>query len=244
MSRRGVFLLAALLGLGLPVVAHAQMDTEGESAPAGSHDKGEHGQAEHGKGEHGGGESEGEEESPGRINWFDFSNKEQPPYAALFINFGLLAYGYYRFGKQPVANALEGHRKAVLKDIEEAQRMKREAEERAKHYQAKLQDLETELAQTRQSLEEAGKGEKERIIKDAEEKARRLEKDSAFLLEQEGKQLELDIHREAVIEALGHAEELLKKRVTQADQERLAEEFLASLAQRKPAGGQGVTGAS
>jgi F-type H+-transporting ATPase subunit b len=174
----------------------------------------------------------GEAEAPGSINWFDFSNKEQPPYAALFINFGLLAYGYYRFGKKPVADALKKHKESIAKEIEEAQRMKHEAEGRAKQYQSKLEHLETELAETKNLLEEAGKGEHDRIVKDAEEKAARMQKDAVFMLEQESKQLRLDLQKETVLAALGAAEELLKKRVTPADQERLAEEFLASLEQR------------
>ena len=89
------------------------------------------------------------EEEPGSINWFDFSNKEQPPYAALMINFGLLAFGYYYFGKKPLGHALKNQRDSIARQIDEAQRMKHEAEERAKQYQAKLGDLEAELATTR-----------------------------------------------------------------------------------------------
>jgi F-type H+-transporting ATPase subunit b len=173
-----------------------------------------------------------EQEEPGAINWFDFSNKEQPPYLALLINFGLLAFGYYYFGKKPLAQALKNQRDSVAKQIEEAQRMKHEAEERAKQYQAKLQDLEAELASTRVALLEAGKGDRDRIVKDAEEKAVRMQKDATFLLDQETKQMRLDLQRETVEAALLAAEELLTKRVTQADQERFAEEFLTSLGPR------------
>jgi len=179
------------------------------------------------------GAHEGESaEAPGAINWFDFSNKEQPPYAALLINFGLLAYGYYRFGKKPVADALQKNRDSIAKEIEEAQRMKHEAEGRAKQYQSKLQHLETELAETKLALEQAGKVEHDRIVKEAEEKAARMQKDAAFMIEQEAKQLRLDLQKEAVLAALTAAEDLLKKRVTGADQERIAEEFLTSLERR------------
>jgi F0F1-type ATP synthase membrane subunit b/b' len=220
--------IAAFFALGL-ALAPARARAEGEPPGSGAHAQPH------------GGEGHGEEgEAPGSINWFDFSNKEEPPYAALLINFGLLAYGYYRFGKKPVADALQKNRDSIAKEIEEAQRMKREAEGRAKQYQAKLQHLEAELAETRQALEQAGKAEHDRIVKEAEEKAARMQKDAAFLLEQEGKQLRLDLQREAVTAALAAAEELLKKRVTGADQERLAEEFLASLEKRESMTGRPV----
>jgi F-type H+-transporting ATPase subunit b len=189
------------------------------------------------------GAHEGEaSEAPGSINWLDFTNKEQPPYAALLINFGLLAYGYYRFGKKPVADALQKNRDSIAKEIEDAQRMKREAEGRAKQYQSKLQHLETELAETKLSLQEAGKAEHDRIVKEAEEKAARMQKDAAFMLEQESKQLRLDLQRETVLAALAAAEDLLKKRVTAVDQERLAEEFLASLEHRSHFGASDKAG--
>jgi F0F1-type ATP synthase membrane subunit b/b' len=178
--------------------------------------------------------NEAEDEAPEAINWVDFTNKKQPPYAAMFLNFGILAFLYYRFGKKPVAEALVKHRASVAKEIEEAQRMKHEAEARAKTYQAKLKDLETELSQTKLALEEAGKGERDRIIKEAEEKAVRMQKDAAFMLEQEAKQARLDLQRETVAAALAAAEEILRKRVTPSDQERLAEEFLTSLDKPSP----------
>jgi F-type H+-transporting ATPase subunit b len=180
-----------------------------------------------------------EHEGPGPINWLDFSNKKQPPYAAALINFVLLAILYYSFGKKPVAEALKLRRATVAKQIEEAQRMKREAEERAKHYQAKLLDLSKELEATKRALEDAGKGERDRIVREAEEKAARMEKDAAFMVEQELKQMRLDLMRETVDVSVAVAEELLRKRVTQADHERLADEFLASLAARKPVAAAG-----
>jgi F0F1-type ATP synthase membrane subunit b/b' len=63
-----------------------------------------------------------------------------------------------------------------------------------------------------------------------------MQKDAAFLLEQEAMQMRLDLQREAVLAALAAAEELLKTRVNQGDQERLAEEFLAKLEETAPTG--------
>jgi F-type H+-transporting ATPase subunit b len=220
--RRGLgFLLAVCLVAGAPAIAAAAEPPEHEGA-------------------HGGESSEAE--APAPINWFDFSNKEQPPYAALLINFGLLAFGYYRFGKKPVADALKKNRDSIAKEIEEAQRMKHEAEGRAKQYQAKLTHLEAELAETKLALQEAGKSEHDRMVKEAEEKAARMQKDAAFMLEQESRQQHQDLQREAVLAALATAEDLLKKRVTSADQQRLAEEFLSSLEKRGSLVGAGAGG--
>ncbi len=170
-----------------------------------------------------------ESEEPADINFATFGKEKQPPYIAALINFALLMGLYYWLGKKPVAEALKARKDTVVKEIEEAQRMKREAEARAKQYQSKLAGLEDELAATRAALQESGKADQARIVKEAEEKAARMQKDTAFLLEQEVKQMRLDLQRETVDIAVAAAAELLKKRVTPADQERMAEEFLSTL---------------
>jgi F-type H+-transporting ATPase subunit b len=173
--------------------------------------------------------AEHEEEGPQPINWTDTGNKDQPLYLAAFLNFAILAGAYAYFGKKPIEAALKTRRETVSKQIEEAQKIKHEAEARSKQYAHKLDDLGTELATTRATLAAAGETEKARIVRDAEEKAARMQKDALFLLDQERKQAHADLQREAVHAALAQAEELLKTKLTVADQERVAEEFLATL---------------
>lgn len=186
--------------------------------------------------------AEAEEHGPEGMNWTDFSNHEKPPYLAAVINFAILVAIYVYFGKKPIADALKGRRNEVAKQIEEAQQIKREAEGRAKQYASKLGELNDELTRTRATLVASGVAEKARIVREAEEKAARMQKDALFMLEQERKQVRLDLQRETVLAALAEAEGLLRTKLTQADQERVAEEFLATLVPGK--GKSAVGGAS
>jgi F0F1-type ATP synthase membrane subunit b/b' len=209
---------------GLPP-AH-RLAPPGETAPAATdraegRDHGEHANAE-----------EAENGPPKPVNWADFGDKEQTPYIAALINFAILAFIYVYFGKAPIA--------AAQKQIEEAQKIKHEAEARSQQYASKLEDLGAELENTKAALVAAGVGEKMRIVREAEEKATRMQKDAAFLIEQEARQLRADIQRETVSAALVEAEELLRGKLTMADQERVAEEFLATLTPAKS--GSATTG--
>lgn len=183
------------------------------------------------QGEEGGAEAE-HEHGLKDINWFDITNTKQPPYIAMLFNFALLIWIYVRFGKKPIKESLETRRAEIAKEIEEAQRMKKEAKGRAKKYQALLAGLAEELEATKQALVEAGKADKDRIVREAEEKAVRMRKDAVFMLDQEVRQMKVDLVKETVDGAIAAAEELLKKRITQADQERLADEFLMQLSAR------------
>jgi len=216
-----------------PGVEHA---TAGDKhAPPGTGAAAGHAPAEHGA-DHAGHAEGGHHELP-PINWTDFDNKVQVPYAALVINFAILLGIYVYFGRRPLAAALKKRRTDIAKEIEDAQRMKREAEERAKTYQAKLSSLEKELAEARAALVEAGKGERDRIVREAEERAVRMSKDAHLLLEQELAQMKQDLVRETVVVAVKAAEEILRSSVTQSDQERLAEELLRDLGKRPSAAG-------
>ncbi len=181
--------------------------------------------------------AESEEEGPpGDINWVDFGNKAQPPLLALLINFGLLVFIYYRFGKGPILQGLKDRRDAISKDIDQAAMILREAQARAETYQAKLEKKEEDAEAARTGLALAGKGEKEHILKEADEKAARLKRDAVFLAGQEIKQMQIDLVKETVERAIAEAETLLAKGVTQADQERLAEEYLSTLGTQKTVG--------
>jgi F0F1-type ATP synthase membrane subunit b/b' len=193
-------------------------------------------EVEHKKGEQESAEEEDEAAPPGEINWVDFGNKKQPPLLALLINFGLLVYIYYRFGKDPIAQGLKDRRDAIAKDIENAAMILDEAKTRAESYQSKLEQKDDDAEAARTGLVQAGEGEKERIIKDADEKAVRLKKDALFIAEQELKQMQIDLVKETVERAISDAEMMLQKGVTQADQERLAEEYLSTLVSEKAAG--------
>ncbi len=181
------------------------------------------------------GHETGEENAPpAPMNWTEFG-KETPPYVAMLVNFGILIAGYYLLGKKPIAAALQNRRDTISREIDEAQKMRREAEERAKVYQAKLETLEQEVRSAREALVRAGEAERDRIVSEAEAKAERMRKDAEFLVEQELKQIRIDLWKSTVDTAVTAAEELLKKRVTPADQERLAEDYLADLGGKKAA---------
>jgi F-type H+-transporting ATPase subunit b len=189
-----------------------------------------HASGEHGASEHAGGEDHG----PAAINWTDFGDKKQPPYMALVINFAVLLGIYVYFGKKPVADGLQKRREDIAKDIENAARMMKEAEARAEKYQSNLANLDKDLETTKKGLEEAGRIDRDRLIEEAKEKAARMKRDAAFLADQESKQAQIDLTREAVTNSFGHAESLLSARTTDDDHDRLCLEFLTELG-KKPA---------
>lgn len=148
------------------------------------------------------------------------------PYAYLLINAAILFFIYYRAGKKPITEGLRARHDAVAKELQEAARIKGEAEAQAKEYADKLEKLEEELERIKADTIKAGEADRARIIREAEEKAERMKKDAQFLLDQELKQLRNDMIAYTAEAAVAAAEAVLKTKVGPQDQDRLADEFL------------------
>lgn len=215
--------------------AHGSPRAEAEGHPS-AHEPGHetgHETASHG-GHHG----------PEAINWTDVSNKHKPAFIALVVNFGLLVGLYYTLGKKPVTEGLKQRRVNIGKDIEEAQKLLGEAQERAKKYQGDLKNADADAETARATLVSGGKGEAERLLSDAAEKADRMRRDAERLVEQERKQLQQDLLVETIGLAVDEATVLLSKSVSADDHARLAQDLLAEFAKHPSAKRDAVGGAS
>jgi F-type H+-transporting ATPase subunit b len=204
---------------------HGAQSGEHRSDPSAAegHEGGEHAE---GGGHHG----------PAPINWTDIWDTKRPAFLALAINFGVLLTLYYMLGKKPVAEALKQRRVTIGKDIDEAQALLDEAKERAKKYQAELNTADADASTAKASLISSGKGEVDRMLIEAQERADRMKRDAERLVEQERKQVQIDLLNETVDLAVREAAQILEKSVTADDHARLAQDLLAELARRPAAG--------
>lgn len=145
------------------------------------------------------------------------------------VNFGalvlLLAWVIRKKGNP----ALAERRKQVEAELEEAKRLRAEAQQRHMETATRLEKLDQEMVQIRGDMIKAGEAERDRIVSQAEEKAARMRKDAGFLIEQQVKQLREDLTREAANAAVLAAQDLLQESTTDSDQDRLAEAYLARL---------------
>ena len=172
---------------------------------------------------HGGGAAEPASGEHGEQHW-NFTEL-----AASIVNFLLLLAILYYLGRRPMGEYLKSRRFAVEQGLEEAKRMKSEAEAKHRQFSDRLAQLDDEMAAMRKEMAKAGELERDRIVAEAEAKASRIRKDTEFLIEQQLKQLRIDLTREAVEAAIGAASAALMKTTTDADQERVGRDYLAQL---------------
>ena len=107
-----------------------------------------------------------------------------------------------------------------MKGIEDAARMKADAEARLAEYQQKLDDVDQEVARIRREMKETSEAKERRV---------RMERDARTLVEQELKAAREQLVRDTVRAAVKSAEATLTAKVGDADQQRLADEYFVSI---------------
>ncbi|HQB45071.1 MAG TPA: ATP synthase F0 subunit B, partial [Polyangiaceae bacterium] len=125
--------------------------------------------------------------------------------------------------------ALHSRKQALMKEIDAATKMREEASSRLEKYEDKLKRVDEDIERIRDDFRAQGQREKERILAEAKEARDRMLKDAQFMIEQESKQMRNVLMRDTVEAAMKAAEALLQSKMTAADHERLAEEYIRQL---------------
>jgi F-type H+-transporting ATPase subunit b len=248
--------------LGVTSLAAAADDPHGEAGPAAAQagpraDAAEHlDHADHGAGEHAehGGHAAGGHHVPSfhDINWFYgvlgeregvepsfiYRPKGMPaPFGAYLANAALLYFILFRFLKKPVADGLKARKANILRGMDEAARMRKDAEARLADYEEKLAHIDEEIARVRQEMRADGERERARILSEAREQRERMERDARLLVEQELAAAREALSRETVLAALESAGKALEARLAGDDHQRLADEYLEAIHKAPVAGG-------
>jgi F-type H+-transporting ATPase subunit b len=168
------------------------------------------------------------------INWTGSGTDAEgqalpPPLAGMLISFaiwlGLIVY----LARKPLASFLVARRAAIVDGIEEAKRVEAAAQAKHAEYTARIENLDAEIAALREEFSRAGMQERDRMVAEAADRAHKLHAEAHFLVQQQMKQLREELTRESIDAAVAAAEKILRERATAADQQRLADEYLARL---------------
>jgi len=228
---RSVLAILFTLALVLPATrAAASEDPGAEAGGEGAHGAGAeaHGDAH---GAHGGGHAVTHLD-----NWFSFDfgegkHYQNGPFGFAILNFIVLLFILKRFASKPFRTYLATRHATVKKDLEEAAQVNAQARAKLDEIEAKLRNIDKEIAEIKASVARDAALEQERIIKAAEEEAERIVKVADETMERELRRAQRRLETEAVNAAMTAAEKLIRKEVNDADRKRLNEEYFAQIGQ-------------
>jgi F-type H+-transporting ATPase subunit b len=153
------------------------------------------------------------------------------------LNLAILFAILYAFARKPLQAYFAERRDRIESDVQEAARLRKEAEERYAKWQRQLIDLDAELEKIRNTSAERAEAERRHILADATAAAERIKNDAQTAVEQELRRAREELREEAADLAIALAGESLRGHVTDADRDRLVDEFIDEI--ERPGQGSG-----
>ena len=108
--------------------------------------------------------------------------------------------------------------------------MRAAAQARLEKQEKRLAALEHEIADIVAGVKQEAEAEKARLIAAAEDRARRIREEATFMIDQQVKEAEVLLRREAARAAVEAAERVVRANFGAADQQRLVDSFVADVA--------------
>lgn len=142
------------------------------------------------------------------------------------MNFAVLAIGLFFLLRKPLSKALSDRIQGIKDQLSELEARKKAAEAELGRFNEKFQQLDKEAEKLIAQYVQQGEDAKAKIIKEAEIAAQKLEEQARRNIEHEFKKARENLQAEVLERALNKAEEIIKTRISDKDQERLVDEYL------------------
>ena len=161
------------------------------------------------------------------------------PAVNLVILLAVLVY----FARKPLAAYFDKRRSEIAGELQSSADELATAESTYAKWQRRLIDLGAELDEIRATSRQRAEAERERIIQDARATAARIQRDATAAVELELRRARETLREEASQLAIELAGERLSREVTDADRDRLVDEFIDLIASTPDSGASQREGA-
>jgi F-type H+-transporting ATPase subunit b len=142
------------------------------------------------------------------------------------LNLAILIAALVYFGRKPLQAFFEKRRSEIQGVLQSAADQLATAEATYAKWQRRTADLAGELDEIRATSRQRAEAEHERIIQDARASAERIRRDATTTIELELRRAREILREEATQLAIELAGERLSREVTEADRDRLIDEFI------------------
>jgi F-type H+-transporting ATPase subunit b len=142
------------------------------------------------------------------------------------INFAVLAIVLVFILRKPLSQALASRITGIKEQLQDLEARKAEAEKKLAEYNDKLAQLEKEAEKIIDDYIKQGNEAKARILAEAESSAEKLRAQAHRNIEHEFEQAKQKLQEEIFASSLQKAEEIIKGKFSDEDQDRIVDEYL------------------
>jgi F-type H+-transporting ATPase subunit b len=145
------------------------------------------------------------------------------------MNFVVLAVALVFLLRKPVKQALADRIQSIKNQLSELEAQKAAAEAELAKYNQRFQKLDQEAEKLIAQYVQQGEEAKARILKEAETAADKLQEQARRNIEHEFKKARQELQDDVLEKALAKAEEMVRDRISDGDQERLVDDYLSKV---------------
>jgi len=145
------------------------------------------------------------------------------------VNFIALMIILVKFGAKPIGSGLAARRKQIKDELEELQQQRVETEQSYDAFQEKLANVESEIDTIVEKAIAQAEVEKIKIIEKAEQAAEDIKRTAEMAIQNEITEARRLLKNEVAEQAAVMAEELIIKNLTDADQVKIIDDYLAKV---------------
>ncbi len=128
---------------------------------------------------------------------------------------------------KPMLNMLNSRKQKIQESLEYAEQVKRDAANQQKDFERKLEDQRREMQASAQAASQVGEKEREAILAQAREEARKLVEQAKGQIEYERRQMMADLHDEVVRLSLLAAQKVIGQSLDDKAHRQLVSDFIA-----------------
>ena len=154
-------------------------------------------------------------------------------YVNLAVLIGVLIY----VARKPILDYLSDRRSRVQEDLASTENLLNEAESRLAEWSAKTERLDADIEEIQRISHRRAEDERVKILEDAKRAAERIRSDAGTAIERELRRARVALREEAADLAVELAGKMLSQQVTDADRDRLVDEFVERLERSSGASG-------
>ncbi|MBW2593582.1 MAG: ATP synthase F0 subunit B [Deltaproteobacteria bacterium] len=144
----------------------------------------------------------------------------------MWINFLILVFLVFKFGKTPLMEFLEGRKLEISEEINQIEGKKEKLTNQVKQAIKTLDESDIHLAKFKEKIVGQGEKKKHLIIKDAEQQCRFMLETAQHKIENHIMQAEAKFRAELIDAATEHALEILPRKITPEDNRKMLNEYL------------------
>jgi len=145
----------------------------------------------------------------------------------LWINFGIIAFVFVKYGKTPLMNFLQGRKEKIAREIERVEQKKEKAADKIKEIQKVIDESEVRFAELKERIVRQGERKKQEIIDSAQQQSKMLLKDARRRIDGQFDRAKSTFKAELIDTAIELAMQRIPQEITDEDHDKFLDHYLA-----------------